>query len=289
MPFEWVEDDLPGLLEHVLRVPDQERGTDRLSFPAFDGDLRADMEDRIEDIFMDIGIPDHQVLPGIGADPNLACPFPVRDVVAYAEDLHKPTLLVADRLVDPGDPDMVAVSPDVLVHVDGKALGIEPHVVCHHGEVVLDPGLLRYDRAYHVLPDHVLAGIIEECQRIVVEEGDHTLGIHPDDDALGVLQHLPVPGLALPEGIGDLLFLGIVGDDKGAAPGDVPGVQGLDLEVAGNKAPISPGKAAIRMAKAVCILPDQELAADLFVFIGSPEERTELLSDQGGFPDTRGA
>ena len=97
------------------------------------------------------------------------------------------------------------------------------------------------------------------------------LRVHPDDNALGVLQHVAVLRLALPERVGHLLLVRVVRDHERPAFRDIPGIQRLDLDVAGNGRAVFFYEPAVRVPQSLRIFPDQEFAAELIVLLTGPE------------------
>src|SRR5208283_2518060 len=203
--------------------------------------------------------------------------------MADTEYFDNVALRVADRLVDPRDPDNVPVPADVLAHVDGIPLRVETKIVCHHREIVAAPVLFRHDCPYHVLSDKSAVGIIEECRRVGIDIGDDALHIHPYDDALGILHHLAVLRLALLEGVPHLPLVGDIGYDHRASFFCVERVEEPGLEGTGNDPPAGPHELAFRTTVAECIPVDLEVPADLPELLFGHKERTYRFSYDGRF------
>jgi len=86
-------------------------------------------------------------------------PLPIGNIVTDAEDLDNMALFIADCLVDPRDPDPIAVPAHVLIDVDSISFRIEPEIVCHHGKVMPGTPFLCNDSTNNILSNYLITGI----------------------------------------------------------------------------------------------------------------------------------
>ncbi len=119
------------------------------------------------------------------------------DVGADAEQLGHPPLLVDHRLVGPRDPHAFAVRAHVLVDVMFEPPGIQAYLVHQLKQVLAVETARRHDRPDDVPTEQLIARVTKEAQPKVVDKRNLAIRRPAQDDAVGVLDELPVVDLAL--------------------------------------------------------------------------------------------